>query len=254
MKQVGYSDYSDCTMSRKDQLFKGLIKKAFFASIPVMLAYVSIGITFGLVVTASGLPWWFAPLTALTVYAGASQFMGAGMLASGAGIPELAFLTFIMNARHMFYGISVLDKYSEAKKSKAYLVFSLTDETFGLVTSMQVPEGQNPVHFYTVLSALNQLWWFSGCFLGAILGKAMPFNTEGLDFAMVALFTVLLVEQIKQVKRPEPYLSAVAASVLAWLLVKPENFMLVATIVSCILLLVFKSFFKKTYADREKQE
>jgi len=219
---------------------RALVYAAFVSGIPVMLGYTSIGLAFGLVLVGSGLPWWLAPLMALVVYAGAAQFMGAGLLASGAGAMEIGLLTLLMNARHVVYGLSVLERYAPAKRSKPYLVFSLTDETYGLVTTVKPPAGLDPTRFYVTLSALNQTWWVLGCTLGAALGKALPFDTTGLDFAMTALFTVLLVEQIKASRNPWPFLAAAAASAVAYAFFAPANFILAATVGSCVLLLVLR--------------
>lgn len=174
---------------------------------------------------------------ALFVFAEAAQFMGAGLLASGAGVGEIALLTLLMNGRHAVYGLSVLDAYKDAGWRKPYLIFGLTDETYGIVTTIAPPPGADPIDFYFALTALNQLWWFLGCLAGAILGRAVPFDTSGLEFAMTALFVVLLIEQLRSIRRPEPYLAAAAAVVIAYIVVGPDNLILVATILSCAFLL-----------------
>lgn len=213
---------------------------AFKAGIPVLLGYTSIGFAFGLVLVGSGLPWWLSPLMAVIVYAGAAQFMGAGLLAAGSGVVEIAILTLLMNARHAVYGLSMLDRYAAAGRRKPYLIFGLTDETYGLLTTMKPPAGVDPIDFYMALTAMNQCWWVLGCTAGALLGKALPFDTTGLDFAMTALFIVLLVEQIRAIRRPEPYVAAIAASALAYAIVGPGNFILVATALTCGFLLVVR--------------
>lgn len=219
---------------------KPALGAAFKAGVPVLLGYTSIGFTFGLVVVGSGLPWWASPLFAVFVYAGASQFMGAGMLVAGAGPLEIAVLALLMNARHAVYGLSMLGRYSGSGWRKPYLVFGLTDETYGILTTIKPPEGMSPPSFYFALTALNQLWWVLGCTVGAVAGSALPFDTAGLDFAMTSLFVVLLVEQARAVRRVEPYAAAVAASVLAYLLVGPKNFILAATLASAAILFALR--------------
>ena len=203
------------------------------AGIPVLLGYTSIGFAFGLVLVGSGLPWWLSPAMAVFIYAGAAQFMGAGMLAAGAGVVEIAVLTLLMNARHAVYGLSMLERYAEAGRRKPYLVFGLTDETYGLVTTIAPPPGVDRTDFYVALTALNQFWWVLGCTAGALAGKALPFDTSGLDFAMTALFVVLLVEQTRSTRRPEPYVAAAVAAALAYVVVGPGNFILAATALTC---------------------
>ncbi len=214
---------------------------AFKAGIPVLLGYTSIGFAFGLVLVGSGLPWWLSPLMALVVYAGAAQFMGVGLLAAGAGVPEIAMLTLLMNARHAVYGLSVLDRYRGTGLRKLYLVFGLTDETYGLVTTITPPAGVVPGHFYFALTMMNQLWWLSGCTAGALLGRALPLAVSGLDFAMTALFVVLLVEQTLVIRRSEPYLFAAMAGVCTYLVFGRDNFIVIATALTGVLLLVFRA-------------
>jgi len=216
------------------------LRAAFKAGIPVLLGYTSIGFAFGLVLVGSGLPWWLSPVMAVFVYAGAAQFMGAGMLAAGAGVVEIAVLTLLMNARHAVYGLSMLDRYAGAGRRKPYLVFGLTDETYGLVTTIAPPGGVDPTDFYVALTALNQLWWVLGCTTGALAGKTLPFDTSGLDFAMTALFVVLLVEQTKSTKRPEPYLAAAAAAVISYVIIGPGNFILASTVLACGFLFILR--------------
>lgn len=216
------------------------LKAAFKAGVPVLLGYTSIGFTFGLVVVGSGLPWWSSPLFAVFVYAGAAQFMGAGMLVAGAGVIEIAVLTLLMNARHAVYGLSMLGRYASAGWRKPYLVFGLTDETYGILTTIAPPEDVDKPSFYFALTALNQFWWTLGCTTGAIAGTALPFDTTGLDFAMTALFVVLLVEQTRAVRGIAPYAVAVASSILAFILFGPKNFILAATAIASGILLALK--------------
>jgi len=214
---------------------------AFKAGIPVLLGYTSIGFAFGLVLVGSGLPWWLSPLMALVVYAGAAQFMGVGLLAAGVGVPEIAILTLLMNARHAVYGLSVLDRYRGTGLRKLYLVFGLTDETYGLVTTITPPPGVVPGHFYFALTMMNQFWWLSGCTAGALFGRALPLDISGLDFAMTALFVVLLVEQTKVIRRPEPYLFAAMAGIGTYLIFGSGNFIVIATALTGVLLLLFRA-------------
>ncbi len=214
----------------------GTLAAAFRAGLPVLLGYTTIGFAFGLVLTGAGLPWWLSPLMALFVYAGAAQFMGVGLLASGAGVLEIGVLTLLMNARHAVYGLSMLGRYEGAGAWKPYLVFGLTDETYGLLTTVEPPEGSDRIRFYGLVTALNQLWWLAGCTAGAGLGAALPFDTAGLDFALTALFTVLLVEQLRVVRRAEPYLVALASGALALLLADSRDFLLVSLLAAAAML------------------
>lgn len=213
---------------KQAQAAGGLLSAAFRASLPVLLGYTTIGLAFGLVLVGAGLPWWLSPLMAVFVYAGAAQFMGVGLLAAGTGPAEIGLLTLLMNARHAVYGLSLLERFRKAGAVKPYLVFGLTDETYGLLTTVAPPEGADGIRFCALVTALDQAYWVAGCAAGALLGRALPFDTSGLDFALTALFVVLLVEQLRSVRRAEPYLVAVLAAAAARLLASPRDFLLVS--------------------------
>jgi len=216
------------------------LRAAFKASVPVLLGYVTIGIAFGLLLVKSGQPWWLAAVMSCIVFAGAAQFMAVGLLAAGTSIAEIAVLTFVINARHMVYGLSLLDRYEGCRRFKAYLVFALTDETYGILTTVPPPGDADPEAFYACVSALDQSYWVIGSTLGALAGGLIPFDTKGVDFALTALFIVLLVEQVKTVRRSAPYLVATAASGLALLLAGPGNFLIVAILAAIAGILPFR--------------
>lgn len=213
---------------------------AFRASIPVLLGYITIGLAFGLLLVKSGQPWWLAVVMSLIVYAGAAQFMAVGLLAAGTSVAEVAVLTFVINARHMVYGLSLLDRFSVCKRFKAYLVFALTDETYGILTTVNPPKDVDRESFYAAVSALDQSYWVIGSALGALIGGILPFDTRGIDFALTALFIVLLVEQIRVIRRPEPYVVATVATAIALFLVGPANLLLVAILIAIAGILPFR--------------
>jgi 4-azaleucine resistance transporter AzlC len=213
---------------------------AFKASVPVLLGYIAIGLAFGLLLVKSGQPWWLAPLMSLVVYAGAAQFMAVGLFAAGTSIAEIAVLTLVLNARHMVYGLSLLDRFAGSRRFKAYLIFALTDETYAILTTVAPPEGTESGQFYTAVSALDQSYWVLGSTVGALIGGILPFDTKGIDFALTALFIVLLVEQMRSVRRAAPYLVATLATGAALLLVGPANLLVVAILASIAGILPFK--------------
>jgi 4-azaleucine resistance transporter AzlC len=216
------------------------LRAAFVASVPVLLGYATIGIAFGLVLVKSGLPWALAPLMSVVVFAGAAQFMAVGLFAAGTDIAQIAVLTFLINARHMVYGLSLLDRYGACRRFKAYLIFALTDETYGILTTVEPPEGADRELYYAAVSAFDQSYWVLGSALGALAGGLIPFDTTGVDFALTALFIVLLVEQIRSVRRAAPYLVATAATGLSLLVVGPANFLVVAILASIAGILPFR--------------
>jgi 4-azaleucine resistance transporter AzlC len=214
---------------------------AFTASIPVLLGYSTIGIAFGLLVVKAGLPWYLSPVMSIVIYAGAAQFMAIALLAAGTDIAQMAILTLVINARHMVYGLSLLDRFALCRRWKGYLIYALTDETYGLLTTVSPPEGAKPESFYAAVSALDESYWVAGSLVGAVVGGLVPAEyTKGLDFALTALFVVLLVEQIRSIRRIEPYAVATAATVLAFVLFGPANLLVIAILLSIAGILAFR--------------
>ena len=214
-------------------MYKKTIRYAFFSSLPVMAGYVVLGAGFGILLNDKGYSFWWAFLMSLTIYAGSMQYVGVDLMAGGASLVSAALITLMVNARHIFYGVSMVDKYREAGPEKPYLIFALTDETYSLVCDAEVPEGVSRRWYYFLVSLMNQFYWIFGSVLGGILGSALTFDTEGIDFAMTALFVVIFLEQWLKEKHHASEWIGLAASVGCLLLFGADNF-LVPTMI-CIL-------------------
>ena len=132
------------------------------------------------------------------------QFLTLGILNPLVAFPELAVVTFFVNARHSVYGLSMLDRYNASGKYRPYLIYALTDETYGLLTSALPPDGVDIPRFYFYVSILNQSYWVTASTIGALIGSVIRIDTTGLDFALTALFIVLAIEQIKRVSSHIP--------------------------------------------------
>jgi 4-azaleucine resistance transporter AzlC len=208
-------------------------------SFPVFLGYAAIGIAFGLLLTDAGYPWWLAPLMGVVMYAGAGQYLGVGLFASGAGLAEAALLQFILNARHIAYGITMGRRINASGPFKFYLIYALSDETFALLSSL--PEGGGPGKngsrpaFMFLVALLDQCYWVAGSLTGAVAGTLIPFNMEGISFALTALFIVLMMEQMFRVRRPAPFVISAAAAALASFLL-PSRFSLLAALIFSLIL------------------
>ena len=222
------------------------LKTAFIASIPVMAGYCSVGFAFGLLVVSSGYPWFLALIMPVIIYAGAAQFLALSFFANNTGFIDIIITTFLLNARHMVYGISMLNKYKNTSFFKPYLIFSLTDETYAILTSAKVPEEINDKLFYFYISFLDQLYWITGCICGALFGTIVAFNTKGLDFALTALFVVILIEQYKTARSKIPFAIALVCSVIAFFLSK--QYMLLISISMSIVILFFS---RRAITDNE---
>ncbi len=209
-------------------------------SFPVFLGYTTIGAAFGLLLASSGLPLWTAPAMSLIVYAGAAQFMGVGLIAAGATLAEIFTATLLLNLRHMVYGLSFLELYSGAGRFKPYLVYTLTDETYALLSTVSVPPGVDAHRFRFWVSALNQSYWFLGTMIGALAGSLLAFDTRGLEFSLTALFLVLLLEQTRKIRDPWPYLAAAACAGASYFLLGPDRMLLPAIGAAGVLLFALR--------------
>lgn len=205
-------------------------KYSFLATIPVMAGYVVLGTGFGILLADKGYSYWWALLMSLVIYAGSMQYVGVGLLGSGAALISTALMTLMVNARHLFYGISMLEKYKNTGAMKPYLIFALTDETYSLVCDAKLPEGISRKWYYFLVSVLNQSYWVLGSFLGAFLGNTLSFNSKGIDFSMTALFVVIFVEQWESTGNHIPALLGLFISVLCLLLFGADNFLIPAMI------------------------
>lgn len=228
---------------------------------PVFFGYIAIGIPFGLMLVNANYPWWFAVVISLTMYAGAGQYVAVGLFASGASLGTIAVTELMVNIRHIVYGLSLITKFRDTGKWKPYLIFALTDETYALMTSCDVPEGVNAGEFYGVIAALNQFYWVLGSLIGAVAGTLIPFSFEGIDFALTALFAVLLIEQINKSKDFVPPAIGIGSTIIAIVLerfgiLKDENILITALAlgIAVIIMLRGKSSSEKKIDKTEVQK
>lgn len=214
---------------------------AFPTTVPVLMGYLAIGMAFGLMLNAAGYNVIWAFFMSLTIYAGSGQYLGVTLLATGAALLEVAMLTLILNFRHLVYGLSMLEKFRGIKGfRKFYLIFSLTDETYALLSSAQVPIGVRPTDFYLSVAVLNHFYWIAGTVIGGVAGALLQFNTEGIDFAMTALFVVIAVDQWKTYKSHLPALLGLGATVVSLLLLGPDRMLPPALAVIVLALLAMR--------------
>ena len=211
-------------------------------SIPVLLGYFAIGIAFGLLMADAGYPWWLSLVMSAVMYAGAGQFIAVGLFAAGTSLWEAALVQLVLNARHVAYGFSMINQFSNTGIYKLYLIFGMTDETFALLSSMPEAGNQDRGKFMFLVTIMNHCYWVTGSVTGAIIGALIPFSTQGIGFALTALFIVLLVEQILRVRKPGIFVVSSIAAVLGVFLLPSRMSMLAAMVMA----LALSSFFIKT--------
>ncbi len=212
------------------------LRLAFINTLPVLVGYIFLGAAFGILLDSKGYHFGWALLMSLFIYAGSMQFVAVELLTAGVNFWIAVFMTLMVNARHLFYGLAMLEKYNDMGKAKPYMIFSLTDETFSLLCSAEVPAGVDKNRFYFFVSLLDQLYWVAGSVLGGLIGSVLSFDTKGIDFAMTALFVVIFIEQWKSTEDHIPAAVGVCGSLLCLIIFGADNFILPSMV--CILLLL----------------
>ncbi|MBW0146093.1 AzlC family ABC transporter permease [Marinobacter arenosus] len=202
------------------------MKNAVFKlTLPILFGYLPLGMAFGVLFTTQlDHAWWIAPLMGILIFAGAGQILAVSLIAANAGLVEVFVAMFVLNARHLFYGLSLLGQFRGAGWRKLYLIFGLTDETYSLLTSRtRGPDKAYEQWLDFRITAFNQCYWVIGCTLGALLGDNVAFDSTGIEFALVALFIVLTLEQLKALGESFPVWIGAAAAGMAMVMVPPAH-------------------------------
>lgn len=215
---------------------KNLLKAVIKTTFPVLLGYLSIGFAFGAMIQGIEFNFLWAGLMSIVIYAGSMQYVAVEIFSNGIGLINVAIMSLIVQARHMVYGLSLLEKFRGMGKLKPYMIFALTDETYALLASAKAPDNINPKIFYFLIAFCNHMYWIIGSVLGAIIGSVINFNTKGIDFAMTALFIVICTEQLLTYPTKLPTIIGGACAFGALVIFGGRN-MLIPAIISIILIL-----------------
>lgn len=202
------------------------VKTAFLDSLPVMTGYVFLGFGFGILMHKNGYGLLWSLAMSLFIYAGSMQYVAVTLMTSGASFLSAALTTLVVNARHLFYGISMVDAYKGTGRKKPYLIFALTDETYSLVSKNQIPDGVDHHSYCFLVSLFDHAYWVTGTALGALAGSLIPINYEGIEFVLTALFVTIFVEQWLSVRDHRPALIGIGASVICLLLFGKDLFLI----------------------------
>ena len=239
---------------------QNIIKQAFIKSLPVMAGYVVLGIGFGILLRGAGYGVLWAFAMSAFIYAGSMQYVGVSLLTGGASILTTALTTFMVNARHLFYSISMVDRYKDAGKYKPYMIFALTDETYSLLSGGEDPfvglresedrdeeeiragksdsigsqEALNMYRFW--VSLFDQSYWVTGCVLGSLLGAVIPFSTKGIEFSMTALFIASFTEQWLTTRDHLPALTGLLSTLVCLVIFGAERFLIPAMLLITLIL------------------
>lgn len=223
---------------------------AFPRTIPVMVGYLFLGAAYGILMNVNGYGVWWTLAASIFVYAGSLQYLGVTMLASLVHPATVFFMSLMLNARHLFYGISMLGKYGAVRRGKPYLVFGLSDETFSVVCHETVPETLNRDKVYFWITFLDQCYWVAGSVIGALAGNYITFDTTGLDFALTALFVVIFTDQWKQKEGHIPAMIGLGASVLCLVFLGQSAFI----VPSMLLIFAVLGIRYRMHTDGQKTE
>lgn len=222
-------------------------KKAFPYTVPVLLGYLFLGIAFGVLLSSKGYGVHWAILMSFIIYAGSMQFVAVGLIVSPFNLGAAFLMTLLVNARHIFYGLSLLEKFKISGRLKPYMIFSLTDETFSLHCAIDSPEGVDRKWFMFFISMLDQCYWILGGVIGTIAGTLINFNSKGIDFAMTAIFIAIFVEQWEKNKNHIPAILGIVLSLISLFIFQNSSFIICAM----FLILAALTIFRKKLENRE---
>lgn len=217
---------------------------AFKMSLPVLFGYLFLASAFGIMLYEIGYNWVWAIIISVLVYAGSGQFLLVSLLASNAGLSDIALMTFFVNSRHIFYGISFIEKFRSYGWRYPFLIFSLTDETYGVNSSFStVPKGVDEGNARFLIGLFDHMYWIIGSVIGSLAGQLIKIDFTGIDFSMTALFTVIFIEQMRASKSKLPGIIGLFCATVCLLIFGANNFMLPSLIITVAILLGAKQSF-----------
>lgn len=224
---------------------KKALKLAFPHTIPIMTGFIFLGIAFGFLMKVKGLSILWTLMLSICTFAGSMQFVAVTLLCAAFNPVYALILTLMVNARHLFYGISMLDKFRDTGKYKIFLIFSLCDETFSLLCSCKPPKEVEPRNFMFWIAFLNYLYWIIGSILGGLLGSFISFDTTGLDFVLTALFVVIFLNQWNSLKHHISPLIGIGCSIFAIVIFGPDQFIIPAMLLMIVIMFIVKRKYQR---------
>lgn len=228
-----------------------VVRQAFWKSLPVLAGYIILGIGFGILLRNAGYGVLWAFAMSCLIYAGSMQYVGVGLIAGGASVITTAVTTVMVNARHLFYSISMVERYKGTGKYKPYLIFALTDETYSLLCDGRVPEEDSGGLYRFLVSLFNHCYWITGSVIGSLLGSVLPFSTDGIEFSMTALFIASFTEQWISGGNHVPALAGLVCSLLCLFVFGPGQFLIPAMLLITVVLTAVQN---RIPLDKEETE
>ena len=233
-------------MQNKRKVLKKALYAAFPNTIPILAGFLFLGMTYGIYMNVSGFSFWYPCLMSLTIFAGSVEFVAVNLLLGAFHPIQALAMTLMLNARHLFYGISMLDRFRGLGLKKIYLIFGMCDETFSINYTAEIPPDVDRGWFMFFVTLLNHLYWFAGATLGGIFGSFLTFNTEGLDFVMTAMFVVIFLEQWLKEERHESSILGIGLSILSLIAFGADGFLIPAMLSILAVLTLLRRPLEKT--------
>ncbi|MGI6014403.1 MAG: azaleucine resistance protein AzlC [Oscillospiraceae bacterium] len=224
--QINTPTQIDSADNGKQRPIRTAFRAAFPYTLPIFAGFWFLGLTYGIYMHVSGFSFWYPMLMSLTIFAGSVEFVAVNLLLGAFNPLQALAMTLMINARHLFYGISMLDKYRGTGWKKWYLIFGMCDESFSINYTAEIPLGIDKSWFMFFVTLLNHFYWFFGATLGGIFGSLIHFNTEGLDFVMTAMFVVIFLEQWLKGQKHTSSLLGLGLSLLCLLTFGEDNFII----------------------------
>jgi 4-azaleucine resistance transporter AzlC len=231
-------------MKKRNQIWMAF-RSAFPYTVPIFAGFLFLGIAYGIYMNSLGFSAIYPILMSLTIFAGSMEFIAANLLLVEFNPINALLLTLMINARHLFYGISMLDKYKGTRKKRFYLIYGLCDESFSINSTVDVPRGVDKGWFMTFVTLLNHVYWVIGAAIGGIFGSLVEFNTEGIEFVMTALFVVIFIEQWRKEKKHHIALVGLGLSTVSLIIFGGNNFIIPAMVAILVMLTVLRKILEK---------
>lgn len=229
----------------KNHIISKAFRAAFPHTIPIFAGFWFLGLTYGIYMNVSGFSFWYPMIMSLTIFAGSVEFVTVNLLIGSFQPLQALAIALMINARHLFYGISMLDKLKGIGWKKFYLIFGMCDESFSINYTADIPDDVDKGWFMFFVTLLNHFYWVLGSTLGGIFGSFIHFNTEGLEFVMTAMFVVIFIEQWMKEKKHASSLIGLSISMLCLIVFGSENFMIPSMIAILGSFIIFKTAFER---------
>jgi 4-azaleucine resistance transporter AzlC len=230
---------------------KKALKAAFPYTIPIFAGFWFLGLAYGIYMNVSGFSFVYPMIMSLIIFGGSLEFVAVEMLLSPFAPIQVLIMTLLIQARHLFYGISMLDKFKDMGWKKFYLIFGMCDETFSINYTAKIPEDVDRGWFMFFVTLLNHLYWVSGATIGGLVGSLIHFNTDGISFVMTSMFVVIFMEQWMKEKHHVSAYIGLGAAALCLLIFGADSFMIPTMIMIIVLLAAFRRPFEKMEANEQ---